>query len=248
MDLENKKLNLGICTRCKKNPQVQGLKRCQKCFDYCRKRDQSLKEKGLCYSCRNPSVKEKIYCENCLEKQKKKYFEDKKISIENGFCPVCNENKPKEGFSLCDKCNEKGREWSNKRRIKKKESWQCGRCMLPAMLNSNVNLCEDCYFLRNSRNALRLSKWECGSGPQVKVLAEQLKQLWYQTNGICDLSGEKLTLGVDSSVDHIVPRTKGGSANIENLRWVHKNVNQMKHDLIDEELMKWIDKIQKHSK
>jgi 5-methylcytosine-specific restriction endonuclease McrA len=47
-------------------------------------------------------------------------------------------------------------------------------------------------------------------------------------------------LAADSAVaqlDHIVPRTRGGSHDLENLRWVTTRANLAKRDLTDEEFL-----------
>lgn len=41
----------------------------------------------------------------------------------------------------------------------------------------------------------------------------------------------RIKLGRDAELDHYVARAKGGATSLDNLRWVHAQVNRMKGDL-----------------
>lgn len=64
----------------------------------------------------------------------------------------------------------------------------------------------------------------------------------------CYLSGEKINLMKDKNYqfDHIIPLTRGGDCNIDNLGILHKTVNQMKNNLLNEEFIQWCKKILEH--
>jgi len=64
-----------------------------------------------------------------------------------------------------------------------------------------------------------------------------LRRIWDEQNGICELTGETLVRGVNASLDHRVPKSKGGDNSRSNLRWVHKIANTIKKDLTDEEFI-----------
>lgn len=73
----------------------------------------------------------------------------------------------------------------------------------------------------------------------------ELARLWKQQKGLCALTGAKLDR--TAQIDHILPKTRGGMDNIENLRWVTTEVNLAKRDLTDAEffalcgnVMRWI--------
>ena len=53
----------------------------------------------------------------------------------------------------------------------------------------------------------------------------------------CACTGEPLILCSTASLDHIVPRSRGGDDSLGNLRWVLKAVNIAKHDLTHEEFL-----------
>ena len=52
----------------------------------------------------------------------------------------------------------------------------------------------------------------------------------------CPLTGQRLTKE-NISVDHIIPKSKGGSMGVDNLRLVTKDANLAKHTLLDEEFV-----------
>jgi 5-methylcytosine-specific restriction endonuclease McrA len=54
---------------------------------------------------------------------------------------------------------------------------------------------------------------------------------------ICPLSGRKLD-NSSISIDHILPVSKGGNSSLENLRFVHVDVNFAKRALLDNDFIK----------
>lgn len=63
-----------------------------------------------------------------------------------------------------------------------------------------------------------------------------LGHLWHRQRGCCALTGRKLDR--TAQLDHIVPKAKGGSDAMANLRWVCPEVNYAKRDLADTELLR----------
>jgi len=61
--------------------------------------------------------------------------------------------------------------------------------------------------------------------------ARDLAALWKAQRGLCALTGARLDRTAE--MDHIIPRVRGGSDTIENLRWVTRDVNRAKRDLLD---------------
>jgi len=64
-----------------------------------------------------------------------------------------------------------------------------------------------------------------------KATARDLAALWKAQRGICALSGRRLDRSAE--IDHIIPKVRGGSHKIGNLRWVVKDANRAKRDLLD---------------
>jgi len=78
-----------------------------------------------------------------------------------------------------------------------------------------------------------------------KATTKQIASLWKKQKGLCALTGKKLNR--TSQLDHILPKSRGGTDYIENLQWLSKEANLAKRDLTDAEfiklcscVMKWI--------
>lgn len=64
----------------------------------------------------------------------------------------------------------------------------------------------------------------------------EISLLWKKQKGICPLSGRRLNRD-NVHLDHIVAVRQGGSDDVSNLRWLHKEVNYAKRTLSDEQLL-----------
>ena len=65
----------------------------------------------------------------------------------------------------------------------------------------------------------------------------QLKAKLGSQQYMCAYTGEKLVPGVNASIDHLVPRSRGGNDAPDNLHWVSFRVNVMKGDMTHEEFL-----------
>lgn len=66
---------------------------------------------------------------------------------------------------------------------------------------------------------------------------EILRSLWDEQRGRCAVTGEVLVPGSTASIDHIIPKSRGGSSDGSNLRWVLLRVNQIKWDMTHDEFV-----------
>ena len=53
----------------------------------------------------------------------------------------------------------------------------------------------------------------------------------------CALSGEEIMPGVNASMDHVVPVSRGGALGVENVQWVSIRVNKMKGDMLPDQFL-----------
>ena len=60
--------------------------------------------------------------------------------------------------------------------------------------------------------------------------------MWDSQNGLCALTGRPMDIAT-ATLDHIVPRARGGSNELDNLRWTTKPANHAKGDLLDDEFV-----------
>lgn len=145
--------------------------------------------------------------------------------INQGKCASCGLISPIKNKRSCLRCLKDQRKVCRNRYKRMKENGICTSChTIPALITTLK--CENCYFRFISYHNLGTKKkWE------------EIKELFYEQNGICPLSGRKLTIGINTSLDHIIPSSKQGSDNVSNLRWVHYRVNIAKNNLSDDELL-----------
>jgi hypothetical protein len=64
-----------------------------------------------------------------------------------------------------------------------------------------------------------------------------LQTIWHQQQGICALTGLPMVPGVNASIDHHIPQSKGVDNSPGNLRWILRAVNTAKSNLTDDELI-----------
>lgn len=140
-------------------------------------------------------------------------------------CSSSSCNRETVGRKLCESCHSSNYK-SNKRRVKKlKEQGLCIGCRKPASA-LRCNIC----CLKNSLRRL------LGSNE----LLNDVLIMFDQQNGICTYSGLPIVIGVNASLDHKTPKSKGGSNDLENLHWVHSGINRLKGDMNHQDFQKFI--------
>jgi hypothetical protein len=123
------------------------------------------------------------------------------------------------------RCAQKHKE----RRGQRKAQRLCQDCGKPVMPNSEAR-CEF-HFLRQMLNRrIHVSS---------DALIERIKTKLMEQKWRCPISGRWLVLGINASLDHILPKSKfpEKAQDIENLQWVDTYVNFAKHDMSQEELV-----------
>ena len=76
-----------------------------------------------------------------------------------------------------------------------------------------------------------------------KRLIQNALSLLKDQNFHCNYTGIKLIQGVNASLDHKIPRHRGGSNHINNLHWIDREINRMKGTLTHNEFLKTIQEI-----
>jgi len=79
--------------------------------------------------------------------------------------------------------------------------------------------CKKCILKKASRIYL-------GGSNKWKSLLELLDR----QNHVCAISGLKIDIGSSATIDHKTPKVLGGENKLENLQWVHRDINLMKRD------------------
>lgn len=90
------------------------------------------------------------------------------------------------------------------------------------------SFCERCYFKKTSTDCLKTAR-------HAELLGQKLKTQKYR----CAYTGEKIVLGLNDSLDHILPISKFPELrhDPENTEWVTRKVNCMKWDSTRDEFI-----------
>lgn len=184
---------------------------------------------GLCPDC-GVEVVGCVRCRKCqtLVNVRVKKIHDLRKS--QGLCIECGSDS--DGELRCSKCSNR-----NKNRSKEFKSLRMaqGLCVCGCEPIEGSKNCKECYLKRTSMSMLGTRK-----------LWKQLEEAFSNQNGICPYSGRQMTLGIDTSIDHVVPKSKGGTSQMDNLVWSHKMVNQMKWDNTKEEFLAMVSDVYNH--
>jgi len=194
------------------------------------------KKNNLCVICGNPKGETKlVHCNECNILNNLRTGKDKQKLKEKKLCLHCrkptNNNK-----LLCNDCLKKAVQQSSRLRERKNNNNLCRYCGKYAnIVKENSRICNNCWFKGIARGNTGSSKnWNL------------IKNLLEKQNYKCAYTGKKLIIGENASIDHIIPRSKGGSNEIQNLQWVDKDINEMKNDFTHEEFINTIKIIINH--
>lgn len=101
----------------------------------------------------------------------------------------------------------------------------CAVCRKP---KHTATLCRLCACKQIARRA-RLPSF----------MATALLQKLDDAKRACPYTGLSIEIGTGASLDHIVPRSKGGTNDLVNLEWVHVKVNMAKSNMSREEFIEF---------
>ena len=133
--------------------------------------------------------------------------------------------------------SQKQNEWNKHWMAKQEEHGLCIFCRSEKLPNSR--LCEKHYFSSIAGSVLKNTK-----------LGSAISELFYAQEGKCYLTGEKLILGVNAGLDHIIPQSKNMLAvdDLTNIAWVDSQMNRVKNDLTYDEFLSVCKKVIEYSK
>jgi 5-methylcytosine-specific restriction endonuclease McrA len=112
-------------------------------------------------------------------------------------------------------------------RIRRQQEDRCMTCGKSDLVTyGKQKTCYVCYFKQTAHKNLGTRKrWK------------ELRDLWERQKGICPYTGTALQIGVDASIDHILPKSRYPELRYEisNLEWVSTRINVMKRDMTKDE-------------
>lgn len=223
---------MGLCVICKLSHN-RGTNRCSKCtkksVEQNRIRAELIKKRALCIRCNEPWIGKTVYCDKCKEQQNIKL----RLKSESNRCVRCSEIKNDNRYSSCESCRLIMRRHTKKVRSNRIIEKKCVRCN-NVMDVKNGMYCSICIYKNNA------SRW-LGDGK----LWKELRLLFELQNGKCAYTDKSIELSIDASIDHKIPRTRGGLNVIDNLQWVSWTVNRSKTDMTHTEFIDMCSKISK---
>jgi hypothetical protein len=137
---------------------------------------------------------------------------------------------------MCESCLAQFRGYTAQR----KASGSCIRCGKENLAVA-AQMCLKCWFKKMASDCLR------ARGADVHTKAAQLEELWAQQSGRCAITGETLVPGVNASLDHILPKSRGGSDDVKNTQWVEFHINRAKGDLTHTEFLRLCRRVLRHA-
>ena len=143
------------------------------------------------------------------------------------YCRRPLEGKDKE-YVRCSTCRAKvvAARLKKVRKMRSQGLCICGRAI---SVRVKDGLCEDCWFKAIAKNR---------TGSPRNWLS--IKELLQKQNYTCSYTGKKLIIGENASLDHIVPKSKGGDNSINNLQWIDLQINVMKNNMSHQEFISTI--------
>src|SRR5258707_9097949 len=141
------------------------------------------------------------------------------------MCVRCGA-EPEDRHANCASCRALARAYMTKMRDVAIGSGRCTNCMRrPA--EPGIRRCRWCI-------ARHVGYVTLGDSTRV----DELLALYEAQRGRCAVTGLPIEIGVTASLDHVVPRSRGGTHDPNNLRWVLKVVNLAKHAMTDDEFFR----------
>lgn len=148
------------------------------------------------------------------------------------LCALCGKVPPRPDFVYCEPCGKKVRECGYRRKKELAEAGICNACgknpCLKPLVGKRDCFCERCYFKKTSTDCLKTAK-------HAELIGEKLKAQNYR----CAYTGELIVLGVNDSLDHILPISRFPELRSDpsNVEWVTRKINCMKWDSTQEEFL-----------
>jgi len=158
-------------------------------------------------------------------------------------CSKCGTERPVSDFANSRGKQRRRDDLHPSCRVCRNAYYQKNREKILAQYAEYRNRPEEYAKLRQKRQQYQVKRFFYVRASNLKVRAickdqtattAEISRLWKKQRGICPITGRRLNRE-SAQLDHIVPIKLNGSDLVENLRWVHRDVNYAKRDLLDQD-------------
>lgn len=200
---------------------------CAACLSRKRKHTNSRRARflatGMCGDCgRQRDVPNKKSCSSCLESLRRRNNQHRIAYRSTGKCISCG--KTADG-KYCAPCKVKAVDSNRRRQQALIRDGKCIKCAKPVDVARGQS-CKMCILKATAHTWLGTAK----RAPELRALLEAQD---YK----CPYTGRNLEIGRNATIDHKVPRSRGGTDDIGNLQWVDWQVNKAKTDMTHDEFI-----------
>lgn len=225
----------GLCLYCPQ-PAAPDRSLCEQHLIKARERSKAKRKRGICSSCSEKVSPGHRKCESCLKKKSVHTRNRNERLKSQGLCMSCEVQKAVQDKTKCENCLKKHRERMSETRKSNQSKNLCISCGSKKH-DSRSKRCEICYLKHISSNNF-------GS----TFMWTNLQDIIRNQDNKCAYTGRNITLGVNTELDHILPRSKGGTDDPKNLQWVYTPVNYLKSSFKEDEFLSLIEEIYIHTK
>jgi len=213
------------CRKCSREA-APGKASCGVCLERKRQQNKRVRQKRIdsnhCSNCGSTcDVVGRKMCSICHTTSRTNAAEHRNKRRDNLECVSCGAQTKRK---LCDRCQAKKVKSEKQRRDRLRAEGKCVWCS--SLIDTDGSLCQYCCIKGAARAWL-------GGADQTDVL----KDLLEAQGSLCPYTGRKLVPGKNASIDHKVPRSRGGEDKVENLQWVDGEVNRAKTSMPHDEFI-----------
>jgi hypothetical protein len=210
------------CRQCGADPLPSNIL-CERChrarYENNRDRAEALASASACIQCGVPC--DGLRCAACRGAIKDR----RSRRVAEGKCSSCTK-RPIVTKTICQVCLDRLNAAAAKRKEERIARGECPLCETPPRPALVGQVCLDHWFFGAAGRAT-------GSTKNTKAVAA----LWEAQGGRCALTGFPLTPSAAATLDHKIPKSRGGSRGLENIQWTAWEANRIKGAFTPEEFV-----------
>ena len=190
-------------------------------------------EKGLCKDCgvARGDTGTRVNCRDCADKKSMastRLKQQARAKFAEGRCRSCGADVIGTGYKACQKCRDNSARYQKRHAgLNKQAKLSAGICLeCSQQIYPGAKRCWK-HIMDNSlrKFGIPMAEWQSF---WLKLESQNFR---------CFYTGVELRPEDNLSLDHLTPRSKGGSNDLSNCVWCDRNINAFKNDLTLEEFV-----------